>query len=127
LSTGLKSTAVPFLIRPITRAVANQIISIMIFPAVKRHLGLLEKFLEEPLEGGNFMCGHLTGADILLSYPLIASKDGAFDEMGKYDKGTFSATYPKLHAYAEMLAKEPGWQKSAEKIKELEGSFSLIP
>ncbi len=114
--------------RPITRLVSNQVISTRIFPNLKKHFGLLENYLETSPGGGNYLCGqHLTGADIIIAYPLMTGKDGLFDGAGTYDKGTFKETYPKLHAYSQRLSGETGWKKTMQKIEEAEGSFSLRP
>ncbi|KAK4146251.1 uncharacterized protein C8A04DRAFT_10006 [Dichotomopilus funicola] len=126
--TALKGPSVPFLIRPLTTVIANQIIAMTVFPNMKRHFGMLEQFLETPPGDGAYLCGRtLTGADIMLSYPLIAGRDGAFDGIGKWEKGSFAATYPKLHAYTGRLAEEPGWKRSVEKIREIEGDFGILP
>ncbi|KAK4157951.1 hypothetical protein C8A00DRAFT_39803 [Chaetomidium leptoderma] len=126
--SGLKGGSVPFFVRPITTFIANQVISMVVFPNMKRHFAMMEQFLETSPGDGSYMCGrNLTGADIMLSYPLIAGKDGAFDSMGTWEKGPFKETFPKLHAYIERLAEEPGWKKSVDKIKEIEGSFSIMP
>lgn len=118
----------PFFVRPLTTLVANQVISMLVFPNMKRHFGMMEEFLEKSPGGGHYMCGrNLTGADIMLSYPLIAGKDGAFDAIGAWEKGSFAQTFPKLHAYIGRLAEEPGWKRSVDKIKEIEGGFSLLP
>ncbi|KAL2139596.1 hypothetical protein VTI28DRAFT_4937 [Corynascus sepedonium] len=128
LSAGLKGNSVPFFVRPITSFIANQMIAIAVAPNMKRHFGMMEQMLETSPGGGTYMCGRtLTGADIMLSYPLIAGKDGAFDAIGRWEKGSFKETYPKLHAYIERLAQEPAWKRSVDKIKEIEGRFSLLP
>lgn len=125
---GLKGPNVPFLVRPLTTLVANQLISMIVFPNMKRHFGMLEQFLETSPGDGPYLCGRtLTGADIMLSYPLIAGRDGAFDGIGKWAKGSFEATYPKLHAYTGRLAEEPGWKRSVDKIREIEGDFAILP
>jgi glutathione S-transferase len=119
---------VPFFVRPITTLIANQMISMLVVPNMKRHFGMMEQFLETSPGEGSYMCGrNLTGADIMLSYPLIAGIDGSFDSLAKWEKGSFKETFPKLHAYIERLAQEPGWKRSVDKIKEIEGGFSLIP
>ncbi len=124
----MKGDRVPFYIRPITTVIANQIISMMVFPNMKRHFSMMEQYLETSPNNGNYMCGSsLTGADIMLSYPLIAGKNGAFDSIGKWEKGSFKETFPKLHAYINRLADEPGWKRSVDKITEIEGGFSLMP
>lgn len=61
------------------------------------------------------MCGtHLTGADILMSFPLVAGRKRA---------GVTKESYPKVTAYTEMLEKEPGYVKGAKKIEEIDGKF----
>jgi len=117
---------VPFLVRPISSAIANQVISIMVYPNMKKHLGFLEQQLET--SGGDFITGPtLTAADILLSYPLIAGATG-FDSMGSWANGSARATFPKVYAYMERLEKQPGYQRAVEKTKEMDGGkFSLVP
>ncbi|KAK1768485.1 hypothetical protein QBC33DRAFT_535134 [Phialemonium atrogriseum] len=125
--SGLKGGRVPFFIRPISRAIANQVISQFSFPNLQKHFTLLESYLSTS-PGGEYLCGnHLTGADIMLAFPLITGLGGSFDELGHWEKGSFAATFPKLWAYMQRLEKEPGWVKSVEKIREIEGSFSLLP
>lgn len=66
-------------------------------------------------KGGKYLCGpHLTGADILLSFPLIAGKERA---------GITKEAYPKLFEYIERLENEPGYKKAADKIIEIDGKF----
>jgi glutathione S-transferase len=57
----------------------------------------------------------LTGADILLSFPLIAGK-------GRSPMLT-EQKCPLLWKYIGKLEQEPGYKKAVEKIVELEGSF----
>lgn len=125
----MKSKNVPFFLRPITRFVANKIIGAMVFPNAKRHFGMLEQYLETSPDGGSYLCGpELTGADILLTYPLMSAMEmNAFDDMGKWEKGSFKQTFPKMQAYMGKLSQEPGWKRTIEKITELEGGFSIIP
>jgi glutathione S-transferase len=125
---GLGGSRVPFFIRPVTGFIANQIIGMLIFPNMKRHFTMMEQFLATSLGSGDYMCGrNLTSADIMLSYPLIAGKEGGFDTMGKWEKGSFQETFPRLHAYIGRLADHPGWKRSVDKIQEIDGGFSLLP
>ena len=79
------------------------------------HFTYLESQLASSPEGGKYLCGpNLTGADILLSFPLIA---------GKGRTGLTKEKYPKLWAYVEALEQEPGYKKSIEKIVEIDGKF----
>ncbi|KAK5664235.1 hypothetical protein OQA88_451 [Cercophora sp. LCS_1] len=130
ITLGLKGNNIPFFIRPITRFIGNKISSFMVFPNSKRHFTLLEQYLSTSPEGGKYLCGpDLTGADIMFAYPLQAGLEmRAFDDMGgTWEKGSFQDTFPNLHAYIKRLAEEPGWKRALQKIKEIEGSASLLP
>jgi glutathione S-transferase len=60
----------------------------------------------------------LTGADVLLSYPLIAGRK-------RVDLFT-EKEYPLLWKYVDTLQQAPGYKKAVEKIIEIEGSFSDV-
>jgi glutathione S-transferase len=78
-------------------------------------------FLDSQLKtsGGDYLCGkNLTGADILMSFPLMAAKERALQD--SKDK------YPNLLAYVQRIEKEPGYMKSVEKIVEIDGKFEAI-
>ncbi|GKT49578.1 glutathione S-transferase 1 [Colletotrichum spaethianum] len=84
----LKSNNVPFLVRPLTSAVASKISALALLPTAQKHLAMLEHFLKTApgvAPGGEaFLCGPaLTAADILISFALITAEDeGAWDAMG---------------------------------------------
>lgn len=110
---ALKSNQVPFFVRPISSAIANRIIAMMVFPNIKRHLAFLEKQLET--SGGDFLTGpDLTAADIIMSYPLLAGQSG-FDGMGKFAKGTAKETFPKVYACMFKLSPLSGSNSFARK------------
>lgn len=110
---NIKTAPVPFFIRPITNGVANKIQSGFLDPNFATHFSFLEGQLKT--SGGNYLCGpNLTGADIMLSFPLIAGGSRA---------GLTKEKYPTLHAYVERLENEPGYKKAANKIIEIEGKF----
>ncbi|KAH9887407.1 glutathione S-transferase [Xylariomycetidae sp. FL2044] len=118
----LKTNKIPFFIRPLTSMVANQIFSSFIFPNAKAHLGFLEQQLAT--SGGDYLCGeHLTSADILISFSLMAAKD-RFASFGPWEGGGGpKALFPKLFAYIDRLESLPGYKKSVEKIKKIDSSF----
>src|SRR5512142_79818 len=98
----MKGPKIPFFIRPITSAVANKMISAVVQPNTARNLGMLESYLEK----SPYLCGdHVTAADIMLSFPLIAAKDRV-QGMGQFEKGTPEATFPKLYEYISRIEKE---------------------
>ncbi|KAF4449853.1 hypothetical protein F53441_6933 [Fusarium austroafricanum] len=119
---ALKSPQVPFLIRPVSTLLANRIFSMFIFPNVRANLKMIEGHLAT--SGGQYICGpQLTAADILLSFPLIAAKDG-LDKFGTFENGSWKLEFPKVAAYVDLIENEEGYKKSVEKIIEIDGEFS---
>lgn len=113
IAVSIKNAPVPFFIRPITNRVAGNIQSSFLEPNFATHFTFLEGQLKT--SGGSYLCGpNLTGADIMLSFPLIAGGSRA---------GLTKEKYPTLHAYVERLENEPGYKKAADKIIEIDGKF----
>lgn len=122
LINALKSSRIPFFIRPITSMVSRQMMSMAILPNIKAQLGLLEDRLKT--SGGDYLCGsNLTAADVLLSFGLINAKD-AFAEMGDFG-GAPREVYPKVYEYIARLEGHPGWKRSIEKIKEIDSGAGI--
>ncbi len=120
---ALKSPQVPFFIRPITSLVANKIIAGRVYPNIKGQLGFLEQQLTT--SGGNYLCGeHLTSADILLSFGLITVKD-KLEVFGDWDGSAPKTLYPKLFAYIDRLESQPGYQKSVQKVGEIDQTLGV--
>ncbi|KAI1384691.1 putative glutathione S-transferase [Hypoxylon trugodes] len=120
---ALKSTQIPFFIRPITSMVANQIFKGLIFPNVKAQLEFLEQQLNT--SGGDYLCGpELTAADVLLSFALISAKD-KFETFGSWEAGGPKALFPKFFAYIDRLENHPGYLRSVEKVKEIDSTLGI--
>lgn len=84
-------------------------------PNFRTHFSFLESQLATSPNGGKYLCGkELTGADILMSFPLIASKGRA---------GLTQAAYPRIWAYVELLEVHDGYKKAVQKIIDVEGEF----
>ena len=64
---------------------------------------------------GEYLCGSkLTGADILMSFPLGAAKG----------RSTFSKEkHTKLWAYVDRIEALEGYKKAVQKIVDIEGSY----
>ncbi|KAL8370872.1 hypothetical protein RB595_000963 [Gaeumannomyces hyphopodioides] len=122
LLNGLKGPRIPFLVRPITSAVASRVMGLLVVPNLKRQLGFLEGQLETSPGGGDYLCGKdLTAGDISLAFPILWGKT----EFG--GMGLTEAAFPRAFAYMERLEARPGWKRAADKIREIEGSYSLLP
>lgn len=123
---GLRGPNIPFFIRPLTRMVSNQVLGLLVTPTLQKHFGMLNSFVENApyLAGGE----HVTAADTTLAYVIVALKTvGNVDDMAQWEKGTFPETYPKLWEYMDRIQQDPAWQRSVDKIKEIEGNFKILP
>lgn len=116
IASRIRSSPVPFFIKPITNRVADSIIDSYVRPNYETHFNFLESQLETSPNGGGYLCGaDITASDILMSFPLIAAKMRS-GSMGK-DK------YPLLNAYVERLERDENYIKSCVRIQAMEGKF----
>ena len=103
----------PFFIKPITKGVAGKVDSSFVSPNLKTHLDFLEDQLATSPGGGEFFCGNeLTGADILMIFPLEAAMQRAPIE---------EKTYPKLSAWVRRMQARACYKTAGEKASEASG------
>lgn len=118
ISSQIQNSPAPFFIKPITNAISGKIHSGYLDQNYQTHFNFLEHQLNTAPEGGKYLCGrHLTGADILMSFPLIAAKESSSLT------GLTVESFPKLYAYIKALEKEPGYERAVQKIIEVDGKF----
>jgi glutathione S-transferase len=118
LCTEIKNAPLPFFLKPITAIVCSKIFNTFLNPNFESHFAFLEERLATSPDGGKYICGpNLTGADIMLSFPLIA---------GRERSGLTTEKNPKLIAYLAALEKEPGYLKAVEKITEIDGKYEIM-
>jgi len=115
------NSAIPFFMKPITRAIAGRFDSMLFFPEFKKHFGLLESQLASSPDGGEYLCGKdLTAADILISFAMTASKENIkqLEEQG--------SSFPKLKAYTKKLEENEVYLRSIKKVEEVTGEPASI-
>lgn len=111
----IKSSA-PFFLKPIANAITGSIESKFLGPNLKTNLDFLESQISSSPNNGKYLCGsELSGADIILSFPLSASKGRARLTKEKY---------PNLFAYVERLESIESHKRAVQKIIDIEGSYS---
>lgn len=94
-----------------TRGIADKVDTLYLLDNYATHFSFLDSQLASSPDGGEFLCGaQITGADILMSYPLIAAKP-------RIDK----EKYPTLVEYVERIEKHEGHVASIKKIEEVTG------
>ncbi|KIW19279.1 hypothetical protein PV08_03573 [Exophiala spinifera] len=111
----IRSSPVPFFIKPIVTGVANKIEASFLQRNFKTHYDFLEHQLATAPDGGNFLCGKdLTAADIMMSFPL---------EAGESRSGLTKEQYPRVWAYLDKLHDREAYKRAVASIVEREGEF----
>ncbi|MCB1583108.1 MAG: glutathione S-transferase [Xanthomonadales bacterium] len=99
----IKTTKMPFFVKPIAHGIANKVMSSFVSPNIKSHF----QYVENHLSKNNFFTGDgITGADIQMSFPLEAS----------LARGVISqVTHPYIAEYVKGFQSRPAYQKALEK------------
>ncbi|KAL6720599.1 bifunctional glutathione transferase/peroxidase [Lecanora helva] len=105
----------PFFIKPIVLMITGGVESKFLFPELDKHFNFLETQIATSPNRGEYLCGsQLTGADIMMSFPLSAAKG----------RSSFSEEkHPKLWAYVDRIQGLEGYKKAVQKIVDTEGSY----
>jgi glutathione S-transferase len=98
----IKTAPMPFFVKPIAKGIANKTFGNFITPNVKTHLEYLNNDLAET---GWFAGDALTGADIMMSFPLEAASA----------RTNLNDNYPNLKAFLDKIHAMPSYQKALEK------------
>ena len=103
--------------KPITNAVAGNIEGYL-NPEIKKHIDFVESQFASAPDGGPYFCGNtLTGADIVLSFPMQGSKKFGLVKQN---------SHPKIWAYLEKIEATAAYKQSVKKTIEFDGSFELF-
>jgi len=112
---NIRSPALPFYVRPIANGIAGRIEAMFLHPNFKKHLDFLESQMASSPNGGEYLCGkEMTGADIMMSFPLEAMKSRA---------GLTKEKYPLLWAYVDRLESREASKKAVQDIVDREGIY----
>ena len=93
----VKSSPMPFFIKPIAKGIANKVMAAYAGPNIKSNLN----YINQHLATNEWFCGdQLTGADIQMSFPLEAmvSQQGLEE-------------YPNIVAFVKKFQARPAYQK----------------
>ena len=94
-----QSPDLPFFLRPIARAILGGVTKAFIDPTLKDHVALWDAELAKSV----FFAGNdLTGADILMSFPVEAASSQA-------------QLTPRLTTYLQLIHARPGYVKALER------------
>lgn len=92
----------PALMRPLMRRISNQVLTTLVNPQLKLHMG----FWESELAKSEWFAGDaMTAADIQMSFPLEAAAA----------RGGLERGHPKAMAFVERIHTRPAYQRALEK------------
>ncbi|KAJ7635744.1 glutathione S-transferase-like protein [Mycena polygramma] len=118
----------PFFIRPITSQISGKINQGFVDPGLTTHFKFLEGQLASAPDGGPYLCGAtLTGADIMMSFPVMVLTGGMGERGPVYlTKEAFPRVFNLKFAYAEVLKAIPSYQRAVDRIVALEGEYKIV-
>lgn len=97
----IDNAAMPFFAKPVARKISRQARSRFIRPQVQLHL----QHVERELAGNTWLMGDaISGADIMMSYPLQAAA-ARFDLQG----------YSNIRAYLQRIESDPAYMRALRK------------
>ncbi|KAK9453719.1 glutathione S-transferase [Dipodascopsis uninucleata] len=108
ISQTVRNGPMPFFIRPIARKIMDQVDASYAGPDAVKNLKYLESQLKS-VGTGYFVGNTLTGADIILSFPL---------EMAVSRAGLNSTKYPLLSKWIDDIHSREAYKRANEKISE---------
>lgn len=99
--TRVENAPVPFFIRPVARAISGKVRSQFTAPQLARHLA----YIDNTLRGKSWLMGdEISGADVMLSYPLQAAARRADID-----------AYTDIRRYLAQIEKDPAYQRALAK------------
>jgi len=98
----IEAQPVPFIVKPVVRAISGKVKSAFISPQLKLHLD----YMESELAKGVWFAGpNFTIADVMMSFPLeVATNRGGLD-----------ASRPHLWRFLENIHARPAYRRALEK------------
>jgi glutathione S-transferase len=92
----------PGLVKPLVKGIAAKTLTSFVDPQLRTHVG----FWEDELGRSEWFAGdQFTAADIMMSFPVEAGADRAFDP----------ATKPRLKAFLEKIHARPAYRRALER------------
>ena len=98
----VKKARVPFFVKPITKAVADKVLSEFVNPNIQLLLDLIETSIKDKKW---FLGDQLSGADIQLSFPLETS----------VTHGLIDDNYPCIQSYVDRIHQQPAYKSALKK------------
>lgn len=104
-----KSPQIPFLIKPIANMIVNGVYNNYLNSAYEANL----RFLETMLDGKEYFAGAFSGADVLLSFPIMEAEKAKV-------KGFEKSRFPNLFAWMDRITVREGYRRAEARTKKYE-------
>jgi glutathione S-transferase len=99
---GMLPRRAPALLKPLVNSIAAKALTSFVDPQLRTHVG----FWEDELGRSEWFAGdQFTAADIMMSFPVEAGADRAFD----------AATKPRLKAFLDKIHARPAYRRALER------------
>lgn len=99
---SINTAPMPFFVKPVARAIGKKVMDLLVWPNLKRQFD----FMEAELGRSTWFAGKaLTGADIMMSFPLEAAAQRA----------GLDASRPKLMAFIERIHQRAAYQRALKR------------
>ena len=98
----VQKAPMPFFIRPIAKAISQKVLAMLVWPNLRRQFD----FIEAELGKSTWLAGdELTGADIMMSFPLEAAKQRA----------GLDAKHPRMLDFVQRVHARPAYQRALQR------------
>ena len=98
----IANARVNFLVKPVARGIAKQVLDSFVMPNIRRQLD----FMESELATRDWFAGaEFSAADVMMSFPLEAAAQ----------RGGLDAAYPRLQAFVQRIHARPAFRRALER------------
>ena len=98
----VQAAPMPFFVKPIAKAISSKVLDMLVRPNLKRQF----EFIEAELARSTWLAGDdLSGADIMMSFPLEAARQRA----------GLDARHPRMIAFIDRVHARPAYQRALDK------------
>lgn len=124
LVLSMAKTKSPFFVSPLVGAISNAVSLAYYRPELLKSLTYLENHLKNKT-GAYFVGDKLTGADVILSFPIGENLFGDASRASQIAGGDVAAKFPNLKKWADLIKEDPALQKANSVVHEKDPSAKL--
>lgn len=120
----MAKTKSPFLVSPLVGIISNAISGAYYRPELLKSLTFLDNHLKNK-KGGYFVGDKLTGADVILSFPIGENLFGDAKRASLIAGSDVGQLFPHLKSWAKLISEDPALQRANSVIHDQDPSAKL--